>query len=340
MDTVRGRRRGKAAGVIVGVATAGLLLLSIQSSAQALAPRVTLLDGSTSSGATPVPIPSPSPTAFPFPSPSNKSFPFPTPRSQGFVFPSPSPMAFPFPSPSPTLIPGPVATATSAKYEGVPGQFQKVGDSAAAALKVLIALIALALLMWALRQRSKRQVVVGDLVNASGSEMVGKMGSGLSQRFRETLIKEIERLRKISDAELQEEVRLKDRWRIIGKRMARRTPLPRPALDDKLSQMAATLKDLPGGAGPLAQLAALAWFRPGGTRVTPYLFQTDDHERARLQLSFDLSDLRNELEPLAFTIPDRPGPTTDRSLGTQYESLFQWAARYVAIELYRREGLL
>jgi tetratricopeptide (TPR) repeat protein len=163
-------------------------------------------------------------------------------------------------------------------------------------LQGLLALALLAAVAVPIQQRARReQLILGDLMDASGIEELKSAVPGLSQQARQLLMSNIKGLRDLVEEDAADEP-------VPGGEdfLEAKHPLPVSAADATLSDLLTAFKDLPGSSGAIVRILALAWLPPRGTRITGTLQRRGDVPD-RLGISFDLVDLANAFEPDAFT---------------------------------------
>jgi hypothetical protein len=233
-------------------------------------------------------------------------------------------------------------------------------------LGTLLALLLLAVLaVRVLWLRRRRQLVVGDLANASGlGELDGRLG-GISQLFRQQLVQQLG----LVDAKIAQSF---ERANVPGySRALDPAPLPRSAPEQSVADLAASLGTFAGDrAGPAVQLLSDILLRPVGTRVTGTLQRRGDIP-GRLGLTCEVADLGGGDVPASRTLwesrrtgtptsqdaapqgrwrwgrwrllgalvrPPEDGPAGP-SVEERYESLFPPVARWLSLELAEREFL-
>jgi hypothetical protein len=216
-----------------------------------------------------------------------------------------------------------------------------------------------------LRLRGRRQLVVGDLANASGlAGLDGRLG-GMSQLFRQQLVEQLG----LVDAKIAQSLRLAavpDYTRALDPQ-----PLPRSAPDQSVANLAASLRTFAGDrAGPAVQLLGDVLLRPWGTMVGGTL-QRRGSVPDQLGLTCEVADLGGGDVPTSRTLWEgrgsggaptaetAPGPVDERgavglllellrppqdgpagpSVEERYEVLYPPVARWLALELAERELL-
>ena len=198
----------------------------------------------------------------------------------------------------------PVAQARAAAATPVFDRFTEASDHLAGLLTDLLIILGtvLGLLLLAvlaarvLRLRGRRQLVVGDLANASGNaELDGRLG-GMSQLFRQQLVEQLG----LVDAKIAQSI---ERANVPGySRALDPIPLPRSAPDQSVANLAASLRTFAGDrAGPAVQLLSDILLRPWGTIVGGTL-QRRGSAPDRLGLTCEVADLRGGDVPASRTI--------------------------------------
>lgn len=259
---------------------------------------------------------------------------------------TPASSAAPTASPSASASPSPVATLVPIGFR-IGQEASKITDAAlqaGLALLVLLVIVPLgSILLWLLAKRvialtTRRQLVVDDLIDATGDDGIKSAASGLSQELRERLYYELQALLRLVHAMRTAHG--------VGKPVD--APPPRKSADPGLAELITAVKDsAPEQAkGVLALLGAL--LPAAGRRVTGVL-QRSGMPPYRLGLSAEIADMeapeRSELhslrgsEPLhqelSGALPSTPSPEA-RSLtavARRYEGAGRWAeaqAKYEA----------
>jgi tetratricopeptide (TPR) repeat protein len=174
------------------------------------------------------------------------------------------------------------------------------------ALVVLGVLATFALAYQVVRLRFRRQLVVEDIINASGLEDLDGKLAGLSQLVREQFVAQMSRLtNKVQESLAAAD--LKSYSAVIDS-----TPLPRNVPDQRLTELMGSLTTFAGDkAGPALQLLNAVLLRPKGTKVRTTLQRQGDVP-GRLGVTFEIADLRENDVPIPITVREaesaRPAP--------------------------------
>ncbi|MEM9925073.1 MAG: hypothetical protein AAF915_15200, partial [Cyanobacteria bacterium P01_D01_bin.50] len=205
------------------------------------------------------------------------------------------------------------------------------------------------------------QLVVDNFANASGAEGMEYILPGLSQLGRERLIREMkgvhERLKEhINSSELRTYP------------PPDKLPLPQATPDERLSNLVASLNEFtPDQIDPLVSLLKIV-FPAYGTKVTSIL-QSQGEDYRRLGITFEITDIEGRVASKLYTIWEEkvtetltdtvtkittetetetrtnseeielPTIESDPEVKDRYRLLLKPAARWLALELSRREML-
>jgi O-Antigen ligase len=260
------------------------------------------------------------------------------------------------------------AQAHAAAATPVFGRVSEASDRLAGLLADLLVILgtALGLLLLAvlaartLRARGRRQLVVGDLANASGLAGLDGRTAGMSQLFRQQLVEQLG----LVDDKIAQSLKKAD---VPGySRALDPIPLPRSAPDQSVANLASSLQTMAGDrAGPAVKLLSDVLLRPWGTSVNGTL-QRRGGAPDRLGLTCEVADLRGADVPASRTIWESPATATPPaevarrpgavrlllarlqpppdgpsgpSVEERYEALYRPVARWLSLELAERELL-
>ena len=209
---------------------------------------------------------------------------------------------------------------------------------------ILLILMIIQRIFFLILNRSS-QLVVDNFSNASGNEELDSVLAGLSQLARERLVREMRGVHH----RLKEHV---DKVAPRTYRPADRLPLPQATPDQRLTNLVDSLNEFtPDQIDPVVQLLNVV-FPAYGTKVTSILqSQGNDHEK--IGITFEITDIEGHLASKLYTIwelsqdqeKDREENCKEiddklpASLKDRYRLLLKPAARWLAIELSRREML-
>jgi tetratricopeptide (TPR) repeat protein len=177
---------------------------------------------------------------------------------------------------------------------------------------VLLGVLALFVLAYqVVRLRFRRQLVLQDIVNASGVTELDSRIPGLSQLLREQVVEQMSHLadkvrESIAAADLASYSSLLDP-----------TPLPRNVPDQRLNELIASMTTFASDkAGPALQLLNTVLLRPRGTKVSTTLQRQGD-KPGRLGMTFEIADLTGTDVPTPMTVREvmpgkaKPKPETE-----------------------------
>jgi hypothetical protein len=182
---------------------------------------------------------------------------------------------------------------------------------------VLLGVLALFVLAYqVVRLRFRRQLVLQDIVNASGVTELDSRIPGLSQLLREQVVEQMSHLadkvrESIAAADLASYSSLLDP-----------TPLPRNVPDQRLNELIASMTTFASDkAGPALQLLNTVLLRPRGTKVSTTLQRQGD-KPGRLGMTFEIADLTGTDVPTPMTVREvmpgkaKPKPETESAPGS------------------------
>jgi hypothetical protein len=190
--------------------------------------------------------------------------------------------------------------------------------------------------VWLLRLRRRRQLVVSAFTNASGLTELDAATRGLGHLLREHLVNHLQ----VTQQQLRENV---ERTGLSPTpTAAERSPVPVGEPDQRVKELVTSLKAyVPTTTGPVVQLLSDMFLRPVGTRVTG-MVQRDGS--ARLGITLELTDLGGDYAPSIETMWEaataRAGdrgkqaaarqPAPSNGPGERLDMLLDPAARLVA----------
>lgn len=219
--------------------------------------------------------------------------------------------------------------------EAIDKSLTSIAFSLAKVMVVALSLLVLYRLVLLIVYRSS-QLVIDNVSNASGADELEKVLPSLSQLARERLVREMKGVRQ----------RVKEHIKTVGPETYRppnKLPLPQVTPDQRLADLVASLNELtPDQIDPVVQLLKVI-FPPFGTKVTSIL-QSQGQEHSKLGITFEITNIEGRLSSKLYTIWE---PTDDKTADTKndssqmlkdrYRQLLRPAARWLAIELCRRE---
>lgn len=244
---------------------------------------------------------------------------------------------------SPTTTVRPATTQTTSTTRPTtttrPGFLEPLSDSLTTVNSVILVLFEwLGLIafvfavVWLLRRRTSRQLVVPAFTNTSGLTELHTSAEGLGQLLRERLVDHLE----VTQQQLRDNAK---RTELESRRETLRDPMPVGAPDQRVSQLVTSLKAyVPTTAGPAVQLLSDVFLQPAGTRVTGTV-QGDGS--GRLGITLELTDLGGKYPPSIETIwaaaADEPA-NSGKQAGVQQAAPAGGLGKQLAAlaELYRR----
>lgn len=187
-----------------------------------------------------------------------------------------------------------VTEAINALTESVTGPVVAIGKLAGT---VLLSLALLYLLAWFIDAlRRPRQLVLADLVNASGDDSFERFLPGISQQNRAKLLEALKVLRETARENVEQQAPS------VGE-IASKMPFPRSAPKDVVEDLVKSIQDV----GPkeyklLAQFAQL-FFPNRGTTVTCIVRSLSEAPN-QLGLTIEIGDLQGQEEPTFMTFKE------------------------------------
>ncbi|MEH2172402.1 hypothetical protein [Nostoc sp.] len=209
--------------------------------------------------------------------------------------------------------------------------------SLAKGVVAVLSIIVLYRLVLLIAYRSS-QLIIDNFSNYSGAdEELDKVLPGLSQLAREMLVQEMKNVRQ----------RMKEHIKSVGPENYRprdMLPLPQATPEQRLAELVASLNEFtPDQIDPVVQLLKVI-FPPFGTKVTTIL-QSQGKEYSKLGITFEITNIEGRLSSKLYTIweldDDKLAETQNQSstqtLKDRYRRLLKPSARWLALELCRRE---
>jgi hypothetical protein len=153
--------------------------------------------------------------------------------------------------------------------------------------------------IWLLRLRRRRQLVVSAFTNASGLTELDATAQGLGQLLRERLVRHLQ----VTQRQLRESV---ERTGLSPTpKAAQRTPMPVGEPDQRAKELVASLKAyVPQTAGPAVQLLSDIFLRSAGSKVTGTVQRGGSPE---FGITLELTDLGGNQVPSIETIWEAAG---------------------------------
>ncbi|MEH2152049.1 hypothetical protein [Nostoc sp.] len=250
---------------------------------------------------------------------------------------TPKPTAIAIPSKSKKTVP---IRTFAEDLEALDKSLTTIAFSLAKGVVSILSIIVFYRLVLLIAYRSS-QLIIDNFSNYSGAdEELDKVLPGLSQLAREMLVQEMKGVRQ----------RMKEHIKSVGPETYRppdMLPLPQATPEQRLADLVASLNEFtPDQIDPVVQLLKVI-FPPFGTKVTTIL-QSQGKEYSKLGITFEITNIEGRLSSKLYTIweldDDNPAETQSKSstqtLKDRYRMLLKPSARWLALELCRREMVM